>query len=391
MIGSLLQYGEFFLRGLARPQVRRVLLQHWKGLPHGIPNDHDRALHALADHFCLAQDNGTDDGLGSYQVIKGWSASYPETTGYIIPTLLALAPRLQRPDLKDRAIRAGAWLLSIQRADGGWQGGRVDRPRPTIVFNTAQVIRGSVALAMSMNDDRYMEAAVRAADRIVAWQEADGSWREHNFLQRSRVYDSYVSAPLLRMAHITGNDAYRAAAVKNLEYVLSMQTRNGWFKDADNTIVHNDRPITHTIAYTLDGLLESYGSLRDERFLASALKSADVLLEIFMAEGRLHGRYDSSWKGSEHMITTGNAQLAIVWARSAKITGQRKYSDASKRMVEQLIAIQQTSDRGPAEARGAVSGSFPLWGRYEKFAYPNWAQKYFADAILAGEGIFTEP
>jgi len=34
------------------------------------------------------------------------------------------------------------------------------------------------------------------------------------------------------------------------------------------------------------------------------------------------------------------------------------------------------------EAVGALPGSFPLWGRYEKFAFPNWGTKYFVDALL---------
>ncbi len=32
--------------------------------------------------------------MGSYHLVDGWSASYPETTGYIIPTLFAAAEHL---------------------------------------------------------------------------------------------------------------------------------------------------------------------------------------------------------------------------------------------------------------------------------------------------------
>ena len=31
---------------------------------------------------------------------------------------------------------------------------------------------------------------------------------------------------------------------------------------------------------------------------------------------------------------------------------------------------------------GAIAGSFPIWGRYSMFEYPNWAAKFFADALI---------
>ena len=390
MIRSLLQYARYFTKARLSSEVWRVVNAQRKGIRPDRSINSVEALSAIADHFCRAQDHGGDDGLGSYHLIHGWGASYPETTGYIIPTLIGMAHHLEMPELIDRAIRAGDWLLSIQRADGGWQGGRVNENRPSIVFNTAQVIRGMIALHASTADRKYLDPAMRAADWIVSVQEANGAWQQHNFLQQARVYDTYVSAPLLHLHRVTGKDAYRSAALKNLEHVLTEQQPNGFFRNADNTIRHNDRPITHTIAYTLDGLLGSYTFTQDQRYLAAVRKAADRLLEIFMRNGALHGRYDQDWNGSEHEITTGNAQLAIVWSRLKKITGDERYAEAAQKMVSRTIAIQRTSENGPIGGRGAITGSFPLWGRYEKFAYPNWAQKYFADAILAQEGIFIE-
>lgn len=386
MIRSLLQYADHFAKGLLRRDVRPLIEQHSRKLVLDRSRDHKPALVAIADHFCLAQDEGSDPGLGSFHLIKGWSASYPETTGYIIPTLFALGDRIERHDLSERALRAADWLLSIQHQDGGWQGGRVDEDRSSIVFNTAQVVRGMMAAHDRTREQKYLDAAIRASDWIVSVQEENGSWVRHNFLQQGRVYDTYVSAPLLHMHAITGGERYREAAIKNLEWGLTRQLPNGWFQDADNTIAHNDRPITHTLAYTMDGLLECHGFSSDHRYLVSARKAADALLERFLVHGSLNGRYDRNWKGSEFPITTGNAQLAIVWARLYQITSDRKYEDAVISMVSWLKAVQSLSANGPTEGRGAITGTFPLWGRYEKFAFPNWAQKYFADALLCAEG-----
>lgn len=32
--------------------------------------------------------------------------------------------------------------------------------------------------------------------------------------------------------------------------------------------------------------------------------------------------------------------------------------------------------------RGAIPGSAPMWGAYSRFEFPNWAAKFFADALM---------
>jgi hypothetical protein len=385
VIRSLLQYSRFFARGLARPGVRRLLYAHAQGVPQ-VAGDHGGALHAVADHFLRARRHSADGGLGSFHLIHGWGASYPETTGYIIPTLFALSDRLARPELEECALGAAQWLLDIQRADGGWQGGRVNEDRPSIVFNTAQVVRGMLASHARTGSQRHLDAAVRAGEWMVRAQEPDGSWKRHNFLGRARVYDTYVCAPLLQLHTATGMEPFRRAARQNLEWVVTRRHANGWFADADNTVHRNHTPITHTVAYTLDGLLECDKHLPELRLRELAAPALDVLLGKFLADGRLDGRYDDRWRGSEATITTGNAQLAIAWARLHQLDGDNRKREGVHRMAQLLKGIQQLSNVGPEGGHGAVTGSFPLWGRYEKFAFPNWAQKYFADALLCDEG-----
>jgi uncharacterized protein YyaL (SSP411 family) len=286
---------------------------------------------------------------------------------------------------KPRAI-AATWLLSIQREDGGWQGGRIGEQRSSVVFNTAQVIRGLLAAHHHTQQQSFLDASVRAAEWILIGQSRDGAWRRHNFLGAARVYDAYVSAPLLRIFRITGDDRFKRAAEHNLEWILAQQWINGWFSNCDNTIRHNDRPITHTIAYTIDGLIECSAHVKHDVLIVQARKAADALLERFNQQQWLHGRYNDKWNGTESLITTGCAQLAICWAWLARITGDERYTKGVQQMTTLLIGIQAKQADGPADVVGALSGSYPLWGRYEKFAFPNWATKYFVDALLCAEG-----
>src|SRR5579864_7322892 len=64
-----------------------------RGLP---PNDPgiDAAVEAGAAWLCRAQDMSTthDGGVAkNFNLRTGWTSSYPETTGYIAPTMIAYA------------------------------------------------------------------------------------------------------------------------------------------------------------------------------------------------------------------------------------------------------------------------------------------------------------
>lgn len=59
-----------------------------------------------------------------FSLVHGWASSYPETSGYIVPTLIDYADRTNDPALLDRARTMLDWLVAIQFPEGGFQGGR---------------------------------------------------------------------------------------------------------------------------------------------------------------------------------------------------------------------------------------------------------------------------
>jgi hypothetical protein len=100
-----------------------------------------------------AQDGTPDDGFArGYSVLynryfgdQGWQPSYPETTGYVIPTLLHASQHLERPQLAERALRAARWEIEVQLESGAVQGGVIGEGRSPAVFNTGQVMFGWLA------------------------------------------------------------------------------------------------------------------------------------------------------------------------------------------------------------------------------------------------------
>jgi hypothetical protein len=73
--------------------------------------------------------------------------------------------------------------------------------------------------------------------------------------------------------------------------------------------------------------------------------------------------------------------MSIIWQMLAERTGDPRYRDAALRAVDFVRARQdcRTPDR---DVRGEIKGSHPIWGGYAPWSYPNWAAKFFVDALL---------
>lgn len=362
--------------------ISNTTINPWSGMTYS-EDERAAALEKAVQWLAHSHGRMKDDGFGSYHLINKWSSSYVETSGYIIPSFINFGNHTKDDFTIKKAILAANWLIKIQKASGGWQGECVDDKRPEIVFNTGQVIRGLYAAYKYTNDGRFLDSAVRACDWLCAIQEEEGYWKKHAFMNAERVYDSYVDAPLLMIYETTGKNIYKEKAIKNLEWIIEKkQQQNGWFGDCDNTLKRNDKPILHTISYTIDGLLDCGIMLNDKRIIDAAKKSADKLFEIFSRKKFLRGRFDAQWNGSEHVITTGCAQIAIIWMKLFRLTKNIQYLNAALKMNDILIFIQDRKVKEKPDTKGAMPGSYPVWGRYEAFGFPNWATKYFTDSLL---------
>lgn len=87
--------------------ARRALKRDRAGLPKADPGPLAVTLAHMA-WIKRAQDASRlrDGGVArDFSLIRGWSASYPETTGYIVPTALECSRRFGDKDLRQRAQR----------------------------------------------------------------------------------------------------------------------------------------------------------------------------------------------------------------------------------------------------------------------------------------------
>jgi uncharacterized protein YyaL (SSP411 family) len=275
------------------------------------------------------------------------------------------------------------YLLDARTPEGGvghWKQ-REGEWEPPVVFDTGQVIFGWLAAWCNTNDPTYLEAATRAADWLISVQDESGAWVQYQHLGTVKVIDTRVAWALLEVAQIAPSPSYVTAAWRNLDWALGQQQDSGWFRHA--AFHPAEDPFTHTIAYTAEGLLESGLILNEPRYITAAEKVARVLVARQHPDGFLSSTYDVDWRPtSRSSCLTGNCQMALLWLRFYGLCNETCYLDAARKAMAFVSATQDLQTPN-ANIRGAIAGSFPFYGRYERFQYPNWAAKFFIDALLA--------
>jgi uncharacterized protein YyaL (SSP411 family) len=316
-----------------------------------------------------------------YSLLSGWAPAFPETTGYLIGTLLAYARQRARDDLVSHAQEMAEWELEVQGADGGIRQGLITtRPVASIAFNTGMVMHGWLDLHAASGDERFLSAAREGGRFLVDRQQPDGTWiGPHSYRGIPHTYKSRVAWALLKLARASGEPAPREAAIRTLDWVVSVQRRNGWFDHC--AFEPGTLPNTHGIAYTIRGLVESAVLLEEERYLASAVRASVPLIDRFTADRSLVSSWRPDWTpASRSVCLTGLAQLGGAWLRIHEATGDGRFRRAGEGAVAQARRHQLA---GPnPHTRGALPGSFPVFGRYAPFACPNWATKFLVDALL---------
>lgn len=359
----------------------------------GYPADpsHRPHLEEAIGWVCRAQDATPDDGIArGYSILysayfrsQGWQPSYPETTGYLIPTLFEAAHELERPELAERAHRAARWEMAIQLESGAVQGGVMGEGRTPAIFNTGQVMFGWLAAFEHSGEGIYADALRRAGRYLVGSMADDGHFRrgESDFARKdATLYNARVTWALAEAGKALGEPSFVDAAARHLRMVAGRQQPNGWFPDC--CLTDPSRPLLHTIAYTTRGLLEGGRVLEDDAILGAGIRAGAALLPLVRADGFLPGRFADDWSGAvPWSCLTGDVQTANNWMRLHLITGEDRWLEAVPRILDFVKRTQNRTSHDPG-LRGGIKGSAPMGGDYGRYEILNWATKYFADALM---------
>ncbi len=357
-----------------------------------LTDDLDPHLDAAMAWLKAAAEQGRGGVSSHYSLIKGrWLDPFPETTGYIIPTLYDYARIRTQPDFAKLAEGLAEWLESVQMENGAciqgtWNPERA--PFQPIVFNTGQNIFGFLRAAKETGRGEFLDAAARAGNFLVTAVDESGIWNRALHHGIPHTYNSRTAWALLRLNEAIPNPAYVRVARANLDWVVRRQRGNGWFENAN--FKPGELPNTHGIAYTLRGLLESHLLTDDRSYLDPVLKTLGAFRHI-LTQGRApytfwdedwqnHGKY-LKWMRGRHLCLTGMAQLAIVCHKLYGYTRDDSYLGMGDGLLAFVLSTQQLAAK-QAGIRGGIKGAFPVYGSYSALKYPNWATKFAADALI---------
>lgn len=384
--------GPLFLIAESLRDAARWLAYQRRGAFPERPGEDRQHLDRTMDWLAESVRHGRGGSASHYSLQHGrWLAPFPETTGYIIPTMYDYAHFAARPDFSEMATGLTDWLIGVQLDNGACMQGNYDEARgktEPIVFNTGQNLLGFVRAFRETGDRRYLDAAQKAGDFLVASTDANGVWDRNLLRGLQHTINTRCAWALLQLEALVPGRDYARVAGANLRWTQAQQTENGWFRHGSSK--PDVLPNTHFLAYTCRGLIESYRLTGEAGYLETARKTADRFLELFHERPTLYAFWDADWKNrGKHLkwtrgrfvCLTGNAQMALVWMKLFEETGETAYRASAFRILDQLKALQVVEGTRTGVV-GGVKGSFPVYGGYSPLKYPNWAAKFFADALM---------
>jgi hypothetical protein len=383
-----------------RPEVpghTEIFLRDAAGLfePTG---DDDSHLDAALEWLLRSQQvTGTHGFSAGYSFADGWLPPYPETTGYTIVTLWE-AFRLRKDGrFRQAAVQAAAWEHAIQMECGAIQAGYYgidpaglwDGKLVPAAFNTGQVVQGWNRTFLETKDPAYLDASIKACRYLESCVDEEGIFRQGLSPGPTNLIRSYytrVAHALAWTGRLAGESSFEAAARRHLDWVLLQQRDNGWFAHAQ--FHSGENPLTHTMAYTAEGLLDAGLLLEENRYVDASFKHCLQAMHTCERRGFfLPASLDENWKSTDkYVCLTGNAQFATLWLRHGDRMHDLTLINAGLKMVDWLKGVQSLQSENPG-IKGGIAGAWPIDGGYSMFRYLNWSTKFFADALMKARDV----
>ena len=329
---------------------------------------------------------GGQGSAHSFSPVLGWAKAYPETSGYLVETLLKAAALPGQSDLIDLSVRCLHWLCQIQQPNGAFSGLMVGHSKPS-VFNTAQILFGFAAglthpaVGNAAERAAWHAAATKALDWLVLQRQPKGGWSTGAYVPEypDPTYYTRLLWGMLHMADVLRRtDVEAVVHDEMLRYAKRFTPQHSVMEWG----FWPDKPAhTHTIAYTLEGFWQLAQRFQAGQVTEQTLLSVETLLHKRAQHGRLAGAYDVHWNADlRYRCVTGHVQLSILCGQIGQWLGRPDLLDAAQSLFDEVAAAQCRLPWSPVY--GAIPGSVPFWGPYLRGRFPNWAAKFWVDALM---------
>ena len=272
-----------------------------------------------------AQDLGVDQGISAYYDARYrlWMPSYPEVTGYVIPTFL-------RYGEIDRALAASRWLRRVQLSNGSMPSGPFNSYNP-FEFDTGMALRGWNEIQRVYPEKRTEESMEKAL-----------AWIKERWLE-----DPDHFKPIHNVRTLWTLKELNFPYVQEMsDYFESFLLPNGFPVEAETEW----EPLSHFIVYVARGFFE-----------IGRVDLASKIMENLPSIP--NSRYDKEWRPTDDTVCVpGVAQAAIL---NYKL-GNKQKAYIARNYLETLTAPW---------------ASDPIEANYLPNSQVSWAAKFIADAF----------
>lgn len=259
---------------------------------------------------------------------------YPEVTGYYIPSLLKWGE-------KDRALKFGDWLLSIQTPEGAWQ----DVSLQTIyTFDTGQILKGLYELIPF--GKKYEAAFIKGCDWLLTQIDEEGRILTPTTVAFSSVGNEYIHLyalePLKVAAEKYQRDDFKAGVERALKYYLSRPDLTDF------------KILSHFHAYIIEALI-------DLGYKEKALNALKELKKYQKLNGAIPAFYNVQW-----VCLTALFQYALCFYKLEML-------EEGNKLLNYGLSKQNKS--------GGFNGGSGWFVSYFKKTEISWPVKYLLDAL----------
>ncbi|SFR72340.1 malonyl-CoA O-methyltransferase [Pseudobutyrivibrio sp. NOR37] len=271
--------------------------------------------------------------------------SYPEVTGYYIPTLLKWGYR-------ETAISYAKWLLSIQKEDGSWFDAYDSEP---YIFDSAQILKGLIAIRDILPDVDI--AIIKGCDWILSQMNEEGrlitpsknAWGKDRTFCDEKIH-IYCLSPIKNAGLIFNRN----------DYIEKVDKIWGYYKQTYYDEIMNFSLLSHFYAYVMEALVD----IGEVEMAREAMRNISAYQK---ESGAVPGLNNVDW-----VCSTGLFQLALVWFRLGDISrGNKAFEYACKLQNESGGWFGSYISE---ENANETNSYFPS-------AEISWAVKYFLDSL----------
>ena len=269
--------------------------------------------------------------------------SYPEVTGYFIPSLLNCGQT-------ELAIRYAKWLCDIQKEDGSWWDTYDKEP---YIFDTGQILKGLIAVKrIGLDVDEHI---IKGCDWIISNMCQNGRlpainekvWGDGSVL--SELIHLYVLSPIRDAGILFNVRKYNESVEKSLSYYISNNYE----------LILDFHLLSHFYSYIVEALID----LGETKLATDAMRN---VAKIQKESGLIPGYKNANW-----VCSTGLLQFALIWYRLGEFNkGEKAFEYACK---------LQNETGGWFGSYPADTGIFDM-PNYLPYSEISWAVKYYLDA-----------